>query len=166
MKVSLIAAVAENRVIGKDNDLIWSLPDDMRFFKETTMGHYIIMGRRNFESMPRALPKRINVVITRNEKYEAPGAIVVPTIEQALEVARNGGEEEAFIIGGGEIYKQTMDLADKLYITHVKANPEGDTWFPEIDESLWDLTCGEEHAQDERHAHSFVICTYERKTGF
>ena len=124
MKVSLIVAVAENGVIGKDNDLIWHLPKDMRFFKETTMGHHVIMGRKNFESIPhkyRPLPDRTNIVITRQSEYKAEGCVVVNSIEAALEVAKQNGDHEPFIIGGGQIYKITLEnnLVDRIYLTKI-----------------------------------------------
>ena len=134
MKVSLIVAVAKNGVIGKDNDLIWSLPKDMRFFKETTLGHCVIMGRKNFESIPerfRPLPNRINVIITRQSDYQAEGCVVVNSLENALEIAQHNGDEEPFIIGGGQIYKLALDrnLVDKIYLTKVHYSFEGDTFF-------------------------------------
>ena len=118
MKVSLIVAVAENGVIGKDNDLIWHLPKDMRFFKETTMGHHVIMGRKNFESIPhkyRPLPDRTNIVITRQSEYKAEGCIVVNSVETALEIAKNNGDIEHFIIGGGQIYRNLPYKSSSLF---------------------------------------------------
>ena len=124
MKVSLIVAVAKNGVIGKDNDLIWSLPKDMRFFKETTLGHYVIMGRKNYESIPerfRPLPNRTNVVITRQSDYQAEGCVVVNSLENALELAQHNGDDEPFIIGGGQIYKLALErnLVDKIYFRFI-----------------------------------------------
>jgi len=120
MKVSLIVAVANNGVIGKDNDLIWHLPNDMKFFKQTTTAHHVIMGRKNFESIPerfRPLPNRTNVIITRNSDYKAEGCVVVNSVEQALEVAKQNGDTQPFIIGGGQIYKLALEnnLVDKIY---------------------------------------------------
>ncbi len=167
MKVSIIAAVAENGVIGKDNDLAWHLPDDMEFFKATTQGRTVIMGRRNYESIPhkyRPLPKRTNIVVTRNGKYDAPGCIVVTGIDQALEAARSGGESQAFIIGGGEIYKLSLEenIVDDLYITHVHHQVEGDTHFPEIDQNIWKGVLINEHPIDLRHQFAFTIMHYTR----
>lgn len=139
--ISIIAAVAKNNVIGKDNKLPWNLPEDMKFFKDTTMGHCVITGRKNYESIPpkfRPLKDRTNIVITRQPGYEAEGAIVVSSIEKAIEtaknvnVAREKADDEIFIIGGAEIYKQCLEHADRLYITHVNQEFEGDTFFPEI----------------------------------
>lgn len=167
MIVSIIAAVAENNAIGKDNDLIWSLPRDMRFFRETTMGHYIIMGRRNFESIPhrfRPLPGRTNVVVTRQDSFDAPGAKVVNSIGAGLQLARDHGDEEVFIIGGGQIYELALelDLVDRMYITHVHASFEGDVFFPKFDESKWEGDSILSHEPDEKHEFGFEIVSYSR----
>ena len=142
MKVSIIAAVADNRAIGKDNDLIWRLPRDMRYFKESTEAHHVIMGRMNYESIPhkyRPLPNRPNIIITRQQAYDAPDCQVVSSIPQALDIARIAGEEEAFIIGGGQIYRLAleMDVVDVMYITHVHGRPEADIFFPEFEMAKW-----------------------------
>ena len=168
MKVSLIAAVADNGVIGKDNDLVWSLPDDMSFFKASTQGRHVIMGRRNYESIPhkfRPLPGRSNIVLSRNEDYKADGADLVTSLEDALSIAREACESEAFIIGGGQIYSMALeaDIIDTMYITHVHGTPEGDAFFPEFDPSNWTLTVLDDHPSDERHDFSFTICQYDRK---
>lgn len=162
MIVSAIAAVAKNRVIGKDNDLIWRLPNDLKFFKAHTSGHAIIMGRKTWESMGRPLPKRVNIVITRNATYEAPGAEVVTSMEAALAKAAELQETEAFIIGGGEIYRQSMSLLNKLYYTHVHAAVEGDTYFPEVDWTNWKEAVRTDHEADERHDHAFSTAIYEK----
>ena len=138
MIVSIIVAVSENNVIGKDNSLIWHLPADMKFFKEKTTGHCIITGRKNYESIPekfRPLPNRTNIVITRQKNYIAPGAIVVGSLEEAFEKNLQIGADadEVFIIGGAEIFKQSMHLVDKLYITRIHHNFDGDVFFPDID---------------------------------
>ncbi len=168
MIVSLIVAVAENRVIGKDNDLIWSLPEDMRHFKRTTAGKLIITGRKNYESIParfRPLPNRINYVLTRNSEYQADGCELFSSLTDALSAAKETGLEEIFIIGGGQIYKEAVenDLVDRLYITHVRSNFEGDTFFPEIDWSKWETKFSEEFPADEKHAVPFTISTYFKK---
>lgn len=165
MKISMIAAVAENYVIGKDNDLVWSLPDDMKFFMRTTTGHHVIMGRKNFESLPdkfRPLPNRTNIVITRQDTYDAQGAAVVNSLEDALAIARENGEQEAFIIGGGEIYKLGLEVADTMYITEVHGSFEGDAFFPKFDKSNWKEVERISHSTDEKHAFSFDFVTYER----
>ena len=166
MKVSLIVAVAENGVIGKDNDLIWYLPKDMRFFKETTMGHHVIMGRKNFESIPhkyRPLPDRTNIVITRQSEYKAEGCIVVDSVEAALEIAKNNGDIEPFIIGGGQIYRIALEknLVDKIYLTKVHHSFEGDTFFPELS-SDWKEVNKTENKADEKHKYNYDFITLER----
>ena len=166
MKVSLIVAVAENGVIGKDNDLIWHLPKDMRFFKETTMGHHVIMGRKNFESIPHKyspLPDRTNIVITRQLEYKAEGCIVVDSVEAALEIAKNNGDIEPFIIGGGQIYRIALEenLVDKIYLTKVHHSFEGDTFFPELS-SDWKETYKTEIKADEKHKYNYDFITLER----
>ncbi len=166
MKISLIVAVAKNKVIGKDNKLIWHLPADMRFFKEKTTGHCIITGRKNYESIPekfRPLPNRTNIIITRQRDYLAPGAIVVESIEKAIATAKTQNETEAFIIGGGEIFKQTMDIVDALYITHIDHSFEGDVFFPEIDSAKWKETGKIFFKADEKNKYDFTIVEYLRK---
>ena len=162
----MIAAIGQNKVIGKDNDMIWHLPDDMKFFMNTTTNHCVIMGRKNFESLPpkfSPLPNRTNIIITRQDDYTAEGATVVNSLDEALNIARNHGEQEAFVIGGGEIYKLALDRADKLYLTEIKASFEGDAFFPEFDKSNWKEVSREHHDTDERHAYPFDFVTYERK---
>ncbi len=141
---SIIVAISENNGIGKDNDLLWHLPADMKFFRKTTMGHCIITGRKNYESIPekyRPLAKRTNIVVTRNANYKAEGAVVKNSLKAALEHADSMGEEEVFIIGGGQIYKQAIEnnTVDKMYITHVAETFEADTFYPEIDLSNWNI---------------------------
>ena len=166
MKVSLIVAIAENGVIGKDNDMIWHLPKDMRFFKETTMGHHVIMGRKNFESIPhkyRPLPDRTNIVITRQSEYKAEGCIVVDSVEAALEIAKNNGDIEPFIIGGGQIYRIALEenLVDKIYLTKVHHFFEGDTFFPKLS-SDWKETSKTENKADKKHKYNYDFITLER----
>ena len=137
MTVTLVAAVARDGVIGADGGLPWHLPDDLRRFKALTMGHTMIMGRRTFESIGRALPGRVSVVVTRDAGWTAPGVTVAHSVDEALALAGPG--TEVMVVGGGEIYRQTMDRADRLEITHVDADVEGDTRFPEIDPAVWQL---------------------------
>lgn len=165
MIISLIAAVGNNRVIGTKGDLPWHLPDDMKFFAKTTRGHHVLMGRKNFESIPekyRPLPGRPNIVVTRNNDFNAEQIILESSIEKGIEKAKEAGETELFIIGGGEIYNQTIDVADKLYITHVDASPEGETKFPEFDRSKWTKTELLNHPKDDVHNLSFSICVYDK----
>lgn len=168
MIVSAIAAVADNGVIGRKNDLPWHLPDDMAFFKQTTLGHPIITGRKNYESIPskfRPLKDRLNIVITRDANYQAPGAAVVTSLEQALERAKEEGKREVFIIGGGQIFREALEknLIDRLYLTLVHADVEGDTHFPAIDAADWQERGRERHEADERHAYPFSFVALDRR---
>lgn len=168
MKVSLIVAKAANEAIGKDNDLIWHLRDDMRYFSETTKGHYVIMGRKNFDSIPdkyRPLPDRPNVIVTRNPDFSAEECVVVGSVEEGIEIARKNGEKEAFVIGGGQIYYTALqnDLLDKLYITYVHHEFDADVFFPEYDKSIWKKTSEIFHPKDAKHEFSFSYVTYEKK---
>ena len=166
MRVSLIVAVSENHVIGKDNDLIWHLPRDMRFFKETTQNHHVIMGRKNFESIPhkyRPLPNRSNVIVTRQDSFEAESCVVVNSIEEALNKAKEANDAEPFIIGGGQIYRLALEnnLVDRIYLTRVHKEYEGDTFFPILDEE-WKLVSSEKHLADEKHVCDFSFEVYEK----
>lgn len=156
--ITLIAAAAENNALGKDNQLVWHLPDDFKRFKQITSGHYIIMGRKTFESFPKPLPNRTHVIITRQKNYTVEGCIVVNSIEDALKVCPK--EEDVFIIGGADIYKQSIDFADKIELTRVHANFEADAFFPEINLTNWKLIFEEKHAQDEKHNFDFTFQTF------
>jgi dihydrofolate reductase len=162
MKRIIIAAVAENRAIGKNNDLIWHLPDDMRFFKNQTMGKPVVMGRKNYESIPhkyRPLSGRENVVITRDKSYEAPGCRVFHEIDEALEALEKEGNEEVYIIGGGQIYNLVLEhnLVDEMYLTEVHDAFEADAYFPKFDKSDWAIEELSHHPKDDKHAHAFTI---------
>ncbi len=159
--ITMIAAAGENNALGKDNDLVWHLPDDFKRFKKLTTGHPIIMGRKTFESFPKLLPNRVHIIITRNKDYQAEGAIVVHSIEDAFEKAK--GDEQPFIIGGGEIYTMGMDYADCIELTRVHSDFEADAFFPEIDTNIWKLEKEEFHDVDEKHKHPFTYLTYKRK---
>lgn len=164
MKIIIIVAVAENNAIGKDNRLLWRLPDDMKFFKEKTEGHCVVTGRRNYESIPekfRPLPGRTNIVVTRQKDYSAPGALVVESIDAAIELAKGRGEDQLFIIGGGEIYAQCMGIADEILFTRVHHSFDADTFFPEIG-SEWKEVWSAHHAADEKHAYSFTFIQYRK----
>ena len=166
MIVSAIAAIASNNAIGKDNRLLWHLPRDMKFFKEVTLGHCIITGRKNYESIPekfRPLPGRTNIVITRQKDYSAPGAIVVNSVDTALAQAEKLGEKEVFIIGGAEIYHQSFNKLDKLYITHVDESFEADTFFPEFDKNSWSLESKEFFPADENNKYDCAFCVYSKR---
>jgi len=164
--ISLIAAVSKNFVIGKDNDLPWHLPDDMKFFMQTTKGHHCIMGRKNYDSIPekfRPLPNRTNIVVTRQKGFKAPGCIVVNSIEKALEISTNNGEAETFIIGGAEIYRQGLSITQRMYLTEIDAEIKGDTYFPEFDKAHWKEIKREHHTADAKHAHAFDFVIYEKR---
>jgi len=166
MKVSLIVAVSENDVIGKNNDLIWHLPEDMKYFKETTQNHFVIMGRKNFESIPdkyRPLPNRTNVVVTRQSSYEARGCLVVNSVEEALAKAKEAQDPEPFIIGGGEIYHLALknNLVDRIYITRVHKSFDGDTFFPKLKDE-WKLMSSKKHYANEKHICNYTFEVYEK----
>jgi dihydrofolate reductase len=159
--VIMIAAVAENNALGKNNDLLWHLPNDFKRFKEITSGHHIIMGRKTFESFPKPLPNRIHVIITRQNDFEHEGCIVVQNIEKALSVCPIN--ENLYIIGGGEIYQQSISFADQLDITRVHHSFDADVYFPEIDPEIWELTSETFHQKDERHLFDYTFQTFVRK---
>ncbi len=162
MTLTLIAAAAENNALGKDNRMIWHLPDDFKRFKQLTSGHHIIMGRKTFESLPGMLPNRMHVIITRQNDYKAEGGIIVNSLDEAIRSC--DGDNEAFIIGGGEIYKQAIDRADKIELTRVFGiSPEADAFFPEIDSAKWQLAEEVFHPKDGKHAYDMVFQTYVRK---
>ncbi len=162
MIVSQIAAMSRNRVIGKNNRLPWNMPDDLAYFFRKTRGRHIIMGRNNYEANGKALPGRINIVITGKKTYNAPACIVVSSIDDALEYARNHGETEAFIVGGGELYRSTLDLADRIYLTLIDTEMEGDVYFPEFDLKLWKQVSEEKHRADDRNPYDFTYFVYEK----
>lgn len=165
MIISLIAALSKNRVIGKDNDLPWHLPDDMKYFMQTTKTHHVIMGRKNYQSIPekfRPLPNRTNIVVTRQQNFIAPKCTVANSIEAALEIALNNNEPEVFIIGGAEIYNQGLASANKLYLTEIEAEIDGDTYFPDFNKSEWREVSRVHHTTDERHKYAFDFVVYEK----
>lgn len=167
MIVSAIAALSKNNVIGKNNDLPWRLPDDMKFFMETTKGHHVIMGRKNYDSLLekfKPLPQRTNIVITHQKDFKAPGCLVLHAIEPALEIARKDSEEECFIIGGAEIYRLAMPHTTRLYLTEIDAHIEGDTWFPDFKKESWREVSRKHHPADERHKYAFDFVIYDRES--
>lgn len=166
MIISMIAALSQNRVIGKNNDLPWKLPDDMKFFMEKTKRHPVIMGRKNYDSIPpkfKPLPDRTNIVVTRQKNFEAPGCLVVDSLEKALSKAGNVETNEIFIIGGAEIYKLGLPYANRLYLTEIQATIDGDTFFPVFDLDVWRETSRHHHEMDQRHAYSFDFVTYDKR---
>ena len=163
MRISMIVAAAENNVIGIDNKLPWHLPADMQFFKRTTNGHPIIMGRKSYEALGKPLPNRTNIVITRQTDYKPEGTIVVSSPEEALETAVEYNKEEIFIIGGGNIYQTMLSLANRVYLTRIHTEVEGDAYFPELPAYEWELTQAERHEADEKHKYAFTFQTWDRK---
>jgi dihydrofolate reductase len=159
MTVSLVAAMARNRVIGRGNALPWHLPADLRRFKALTTGHAVVMGRKTFDAIGRPLPGRQNIVITRQPSFSPGGVEVARSLPDALARARG---EEVFVIGGGEIFEQALPLADRVYLTVVDDEIEGDVWFPELDDEAWRVTHDEPHPADERHAQAYRFLVCER----
>ena len=163
MKLTLIAAIGKNRELGKNNDMIWHLPQDLKFFRKQTSGHTIVMGRKTFESLPKgALPNRRNVVLSSNPATLCPGAEVFPTLEAALQSCQP--EEQVYIIGGASVYKQAMPLADMLCLTEIAAEaPQVDVYFPAVDFAIWHEKSRESHLVDEKHPCSYAFVDYIRK---
>lgn len=160
--ITMIAAAAENNELGKDNGMIWHLPDDFKRFKKLTSGHYVIMGRRTFDSLQKPLPNRTNVVITRNKNYQKEGALIVHTMAEALKVSKE--DSQPFIIGGGEIYKMGFPFAEKIELTRVHGTfADADTFFPEFSKEEWKLISEVEHETDEKHKYSFTYETWVKK---
>jgi dihydrofolate reductase len=163
MMISCIVAVARNRVIGNNNEIPWYLPADLNYFKKTTLGHCVIMGRQCFESIGRPLPKRTNIVISRDPFFIASQCLVAHSLGEALALAAEHEEEEAFIIGGGQIYAQSADLWQKLYLTEVALDAEGDILFPETDMQKWQLEYEEFHKKDDKNAYDYTFKVFTRK---
>jgi len=162
MKISCIVATAKNNVIGKDNDIPWYLPADLKYFKKVTSGHHILMGRKCYKSIGRPLPNRTNIILTRDPFFITSNCIVCHSIEEGMQKAQEHGADELFIIGGGTIYDQTVDLWDKLYLTEVDLEVEGDIVFPQIDFSKWSLIKSETHQPDEKNKHTYTFKVFER----
>jgi dihydrofolate reductase len=163
MIVSAIAAMARNRAIGYQNRIPWYLPADLKYFKRTTMNHHIIMGRKSFQSIGKPLPKRTNIVITRDPFFVASNVLIARSVEEALEMAFDNGEEEAFIIGGGQIYEQSLPYWDRLYLTVVDIEVKGDVYFPAIEEDEWKLVSEEKHRADQNNEFDYAFRVYERR---
>lgn len=158
--IILIAAAAQNNALGKDNQLLWHLPDDFKRFKQVTSGHYIVMGRKTFESFPKPLPNRVHVIVTRQKDYQPDGCLVAGSLEKAIALCPE--DQEVFIIGGGEIYKQALPLADKIDLTRVHATFEADTFFPEIDPAQWRIVSSTFHPKDDKHVYDFSFEEFVR----
>ena len=163
MLVSCIVATAHNNVIGKNNDIPWYLPADLKYFKRTTLGHHIIMGKNCYNSIGKPLPKRTNIILTRDPYYISSNCLVAHSIEEGLSMAFDNGEEEAFIIGGGQIYQQSQDYWDKLYLTRVHLEIDGDVFFPEMDMDQWELLSRKDHVKDSKNEYDYSFLVYQRK---
>jgi dihydrofolate reductase len=163
MFISFVVAAANNNVIGKDNQLVWNLPNDMKFFKNVTWGMPVVMGRKSFESLGKALPGRKNIVLTRQEGWTAKDTIVVGSMDEARAVVKEMDVKEMMVIGGGEIFKMVFPEAKRIYLTRVDAEPEGDAFFPEIDPAEWNLVSKKDHDADSRHAYKYSFQVWERK---
>lgn len=159
-RLSLIVAMAKNRIIGADGRIPWHLPNELQLFKQVTMGHHIIMGRKTYESIKRLLPGRTTVIVTRQKDYAVPGAKIAHTLEAA--VAFCTGDSEIFVIGGGELYRAAMPRADRIYLTVVEAEPAGDTRMPEFDAAQWRISSTQRYYKDERHAHDYRFEIHDR----
>lgn len=161
MNITIIAAIGKNRELGKNNDLLWHLPNDLKRFKKVTKGHTVIMGRKTFESLGKALPHRTNIIITRNKNYTAENCTVVNSLTEAIQKVE---DDNPFILGGAEIYAQSMDIADTLDLTLVDAAFEADAFFPEIDTTIWNEIYREDHKADEQHPYNYSFVTYKKRT--
>jgi dihydrofolate reductase len=159
-RISLIVAMAKNRVIGANNRIPWHLPSELKLFKSLTMGHHIVMGRKTYESINRLLPGRTTVIVTRQRDYTVEGAVVAHSMDEALQACR--GDDEIFVIGGADLFRETLPVADRIYLTVVDAEPEGDTFMPEFDMSEWRETSAQSFERDEKHAHGYRFAVYDR----
>lgn len=159
---SIIAAVAENNVIGKNNDLVWHLPADLKYFKETTKGHFVMMGRKTFESFGKPLRNRTHIIITRDKNYSYPDCYVVHNLQEAYDIAEKNNQQEIFILGGAEIYRQSIDQTDRLYITEIRESFDGDTFFPEINKNKWKEVERNDFEPDEKNKYPYSFVRYER----
>ncbi len=162
-RIAYVVAMDENLVIGRDNDLPWRLPDDMRWFREKTLGKPCIMGRKTYDSLPerfRPLPGRLNIVVTRNSAYQAPGAVIAHSVDEALRAA--GDVEEVIVVGGGDLFRRLLPVVDRLYLTQVRGSVVGDIFFPPFDMAQWRETFRQEHPADERHPLPFTWLILDR----
>ena len=164
MRVSTIVGISKNRAIGKENDIPWYLPADLKYFKKVTTGHPIIMGRKCFESIGRALPNRTNIIVSRNPEFHIEGCILVHSLDAALTVAKEKGAEEAFIIGGGEIYEKGLPLSTKLYLTEIDIEVEdADVFFPDLNQDNWTEISAIAHQKDPKNPYDYTFRVLERK---
>lgn len=163
MILSQVVAAAENNAIGKNNELLWRLPNDSKFFKNTTWGMPVIMGRKTYESLGKPLAGRTNIIITRQKDWQPEGAFVVHDIKDAMATAAKTDAKEAFIIGGGEIYRQTLPITQRVYLTRVHTTIEGDAFFPDINKADWELLSQLDFTADEKHAYDYSFQVWQRK---
>ncbi len=164
MKISAVVAMAHNNVIGRENGLPWHLSADLKMFKKRTMGHHIIMGRKTYESIGKPLPGRTSVIITRDKSYFQPGCKIAYSIEEALKIAHENGDDEAMIIGGGTIYKDSLAYCDKIYLTEIETEiSDGDTFFPEINPAEWVEVKRENFSADDKNPYNYSFVEYERR---
>ncbi|MEE2670338.1 MAG: dihydrofolate reductase [Bdellovibrionota bacterium] len=163
MILSMIAAMGKNRVIGKDNQMMWHLPREFQYFKDVTSGHCIILGRKNFEAIGRPLPNRTNIIVTRQDDYKAADCVVVNSLDEAIKYAKDHGETEAFITGGGQIYKEMIDKVQRIYLTEVDYSEEGDVYFPEFDESKFNKEIVRSQEVDEKNKYRWDAYLYTLK---
>ena len=162
MIISQIVAVSLNNVIGKDNSLPWHMPTDMAYFKNKTWGHHIVTGRRNYEAEGKALPARVNIILTRNPDFKISDGIVVHKLEAAIEIAERSEEDELFIVGGAEIYKLAMQVTERVYLTRIHAEVEGDTFYPELDMTVWKQISIDRRKADVKNPYDYDFLIYER----
>ncbi len=163
MILTLVVAAARNNVIGKDNQLLWRLPNDTRYFKNVTWGMPVVMGRKTYESLGKPLAGRTNIVLTRNSSWKAEGTTTVKSLDDAIFLAKQMDVKELMVIGGGEIYKMAMPKASRIHITRVEAEPEGDAWFPEIDPLIWKMVSKQDFPADEKHQYAYSFQVWERR---
>lgn len=162
MKISSIVATAKNNVIGKDNDMPWHLPADLAYFKKTTLGHHLILGKNNFFAIGKPLPKRTNIILTRDPYFACTNCLVAHSLEEALSIAYENGETEVFIIGGGMIYEQSMKYWDKLYLTEIDLEVEGDVFFPQMNWNEWELELEEKHLKDTTNPYNYTFKVFNK----
>lgn len=160
--IAIIAAVSENNVIGKDSKLPWRLPADMKYFKTMTRGNVVVMGRKTFQSLGKPLPDRVNIVITRQKSFKEQGVLTASSLQQALNTARQFEGKDIFIIGGGEIYRQSLDICDRIYLTRIHEHFNGDAFFPELPMNKWKMVSKAEHPPDEKNPHPYSFIIYDR----
>ncbi len=163
MIISIVVAAANNNVIGKDNQLLWRLPKDMRHFRNITWGMPVVMGRKTFESLGKPLAGRKNIVITRQSDWNVPGTIAVKSLDDAAFLVNEMDVKEMLVIGGGEIYKQAFDKANRIYLTRVDAEPEGDTYFPALNPAAWNLVSQKDYEADEKHMYGYSFQVWEAR---